>query len=95
MRDDAHVYSNIGGIDLPTYFSELTHCSLNWEVEVSALFKAGNIENLNYTPCLWNILINNIDHFRWASRAYPVLGQQVNAILRIYDFINRKPSRFV
>lgn len=27
--DNAHVYSNIGGIDQPTYFSELTHCSLN------------------------------------------------------------------
>lgn len=26
---DAHVYTNIGGIDQPTYFSELTHCSLN------------------------------------------------------------------
>lgn len=26
---DAHVYSNIAGIDQPTYLSELTHCSLN------------------------------------------------------------------
>ena len=36
---DAHVYSNIGVIDQPTYFSELTHCSLNREVEGNAQFK--------------------------------------------------------
>lgn len=36
---DADVYSNIGGIDQPTYFSGLTHCSLNREVEGNVLFR--------------------------------------------------------
>lgn len=39
---DSHVYSNIGGIDQPTYFSKLTHCSLNWETEGNVLFKIEN-----------------------------------------------------
>ncbi len=55
----AYVYSNTGGIDQPTYFLELTHCSLKWEVKGNVLFKIENPEKPEiYQYCLLMTLVS-------------------------------------
>lgn len=86
-------YSNIGGIIQPTYFSKLTHCSLNWEVEKMYCLKQELKENLKYNKpqyCLstandgWPLLERK-------STAHQVL--YIKASFTAYDFINRKPNK--
>lgn len=71
---DADVYSNIGGIDQPTYFSGLTHCSLNREVEGNVLFRIKKNRNMDGNIFAVDTIVFNVREKEGA--ASPALTKQ-------------------